>query len=236
MKKAITLILAIMLCLSLMAGCCLSHEWVEADCTNPKICTKCEKTEGEALGHDWADADCITAKTCTRCGETEGEALGHDWADADCVTAKTCSRCGETEGEALGHSYSGWEAAENDTMINACAACGDKQEAPMDREFIGRQQIMGKWKLDSGTVNGMWFTLNLKWTLEFHEDGTFDFQNAEPESGKVIYEQFYNGEQKDFYVFEGNVGDHSYNLNYEPVEDVLYIAGNEYVKFTRVIE
>ena len=75
------------------------HAWVEASCTEPRICGICGETEGEPLGHDWKDADCTEPRTCRRCGETEGEALGHDWGDPDEKGMRTCSRCGETEKE-----------------------------------------------------------------------------------------------------------------------------------------
>lgn len=58
------------------SGTC-SHEWIDATCTAPKTCSKCEKTEGESLGHSWEEATCTEPKTCSRCGLTEGEALGH---------------------------------------------------------------------------------------------------------------------------------------------------------------
>lgn len=76
MKKVITLVLAVFLCMALSA-CCLSHEWQEATCTAPKTCAKCQDTEGNALGHTWVEADCENAKICQVCGETEGEPLGH---------------------------------------------------------------------------------------------------------------------------------------------------------------
>lgn len=79
------------------------HRWNDADCTTPKTCTICGKTEGMPLGHDWTDATCEDPKTCVVCGETEGEPLGHDWANATCIAPKTCTRCGKTEGDALGH-------------------------------------------------------------------------------------------------------------------------------------
>ena len=40
-----------------------THTWREAGCTEPKTCTGCGVTLGEALGHDWKDL------SCTRCGE-----------------------------------------------------------------------------------------------------------------------------------------------------------------------
>lgn len=104
MKKKIytgvILILSIVL-----TGCCLQHQWQDADCSTPKTCSECKKTEGEALGHDWQDAACEAPKTCSRCGKSEGEALGHDWQDATCEAPRTCRLCKDTEGEALGHDW-----------------------------------------------------------------------------------------------------------------------------------
>lgn len=70
------LCLALILCLS---GCACKHEWAEATCTEPKTCTKCGETEGEALGHNWGEwevsveatptSDGLKKRTCTLCGE-----------------------------------------------------------------------------------------------------------------------------------------------------------------------
>ena len=53
------------------------HTWVEATCTEPKTCSVCGATEGEALGHEWLEntPNYQQAKTCSRCNETEGEPL-----------------------------------------------------------------------------------------------------------------------------------------------------------------
>mgnify|MGYP002625755360 FL=1 len=54
-------------------------------------------------GHAWVDATCTEPKTCSICGVTEGEALGHEWLEntPNYQQAKTCSICGETEGKVL---------------------------------------------------------------------------------------------------------------------------------------
>ena len=93
--------------LLLLSGCCLSHEWVEADCTTPKNCVKCETTEGESLGHQWADATCTAPKTCTVCAAIEGQPLEHafgeeemqnpDYVNASVQLIKTCVDCGAQE-------------------------------------------------------------------------------------------------------------------------------------------
>lgn len=146
MKKITRLILSMILCIVLLAGCSCKHEWTAPNCISPAVCSKCGETQGEALGHqyveatctqprycsvcgatfgnplghDWTNADCTTPKTCNRCGETEGGALGHEWSDATCDLPKTCVRCGDTEGKALGHTVAQW----NTTQAATCSAKG----------------------------------------------------------------------------------------------------------------
>lgn len=104
MKKVFLIIFSLSILL-LFSGCCLSHEWVEASCTAPKTCSKCEKTEGEPLEHQWKEATCIEPKTCTSCAATEGEKLEHtfgkeeildpNYVEATATFVKTCTNCGE---------------------------------------------------------------------------------------------------------------------------------------------
>lgn len=54
--------------------------------------------------HKFSAATCILPKICS-CGAKEGAALGHSFSLASCNSAKKCSRCGATEGSALGHDY-----------------------------------------------------------------------------------------------------------------------------------
>ncbi len=109
----------------------LGHKWVDADCENPKTCTRCSLTDGTPLPHTWLEATCDSAKTCkdckatmgkhlehiwisatctadeycSLCRETRAAALGHDFSEATCTAAKTCNRCSYIEGDPLGHSY-----------------------------------------------------------------------------------------------------------------------------------
>ncbi len=124
----------------------LGHKWVDADCENPKTCTRCSLTDGIPLEHTWLEATCDSAKTCTECKVTMGEhlehiwisatctadeycslcrdtrqkALGHDFTEATCTTAKTCNRCNYTDGNAVGHTML------SATCINpeTCDLCG----------------------------------------------------------------------------------------------------------------
>lgn len=110
MKQKLTILILSILCLCLLAGCECKHEWTEADCLNPKVCTKCDVTEGEALGHDWQDATC--------------------------QAPKTCGRCGVTEGEVSEHSYGSWAASGEGKMERACTVCGSKETQKADQAVL----------------------------------------------------------------------------------------------------
>lgn len=94
MKKIVFLIVLILSIITL-SGCCLSHDWVEATCTEPKMCTKCEKTEGEPFGHEWIEATCSVSQTCSVCGTTEGDALGHLETEYVVISEATVNTVGE---------------------------------------------------------------------------------------------------------------------------------------------
>lgn len=71
-EKALVAVLCVGMILSTSA-CGCSHEWVDATCTEPKTCSKCGETEGEALGHKWVEATFEHSKTCSVCGLTDGK-------------------------------------------------------------------------------------------------------------------------------------------------------------------
>lgn len=81
-NKLIALILSVTTALTLV-GCGHEHEWVEATCTEPKTCSICGETEGEALGHTMTKASYQQPATCEVCGETEGEPLPADFEKYD---------------------------------------------------------------------------------------------------------------------------------------------------------
>ena len=70
-----------------------AHIWQDATCTNPKTCSVCGVTDGEALGHLWDGGTVITSPSCTASG----------------VTRYKCLRCSLLEDRdtpaALGHSW-----------------------------------------------------------------------------------------------------------------------------------
>lgn len=83
MKKTISAMVVTMILCLLLTGCSCKHEWADATCTQPKTCTKCGVTEGDALGHSWGDWEIEKEATVTKSG----------------TKIKTCSRCGETQTE-----------------------------------------------------------------------------------------------------------------------------------------
>lgn len=184
MKKKLTLLLLVLICLAALSGCGCEHEWAEADCVNPRHCTLCEETEGNPLGHIWMAATCDTPKTCEVCTATEGDPKGHSWVKASCEEAKNCTLCHLTEGEPLGHA---WLEATTD-VPKTCETCavteGDK--ITTDPRFTTAQtmDIQGKWACTLSITGEMMqipdfpSTLDCQFILDFQNDGTLTFSFA----------------------------------------------------------
>ena len=109
-------------------GLC-KHEWTEATCTSPKLCTLCGERDGTTINHDLVDATCTSAMTCTMCHQNWGNELGHRWEAQSCTKPAYCKTCGLTEGEALGHSYASVVIAPTCTTqgytTHTCSRCSD---------------------------------------------------------------------------------------------------------------
>lgn len=196
MKK--NLLLPVLLAaLSLMlAGCFCGHEsWLEPDCTTPRTCADCGKTEGDPAGHSWQEAICEAPKTCDSCGLTEGEALGHDWQEAACETPETCSRCGKTEGEPIGHH---WHPATTENP-QTCDLCGktDGERIITDPRFTtaANEPLFGLWEgvltvpaasleLDIGIHGEM---LELHYQVAFNNDGTMHVSRSPVDEDAFIH-------------------------------------------------
>ena len=153
-----------------------THTWVDATCTDPKTCSGCGATEGEAVGHQWTDSNCTTPKTCsvckitsgppkghqwamatcdqpmtcTTCGATNGQANGHTWIDATCTEAKTCSTCGATEGTAPGHQ---WLDA-TCTTAKTCSVCKATSGPPKGHKWVMATCEAPMTCSTCGTTNG----------------------------------------------------------------------------------
>lgn len=119
------------------------HEWVDATCESPVICSKCGETAGKATGHTWKEASCTVAKTCSICGKTTGESAGHVWKDATCTSPKTCSLCNATEGEPLGHTWTEATYSSPKTCTVCSATEGSALKNPTTRTATGTYQHHG---------------------------------------------------------------------------------------------
>lgn len=74
MRKTVFCVLISLLCLS-FCSCKEStceHVWSEATCTEPKTCSRCGETSGNALGNTFDDTDTEHPATCSRCGASNG--------------------------------------------------------------------------------------------------------------------------------------------------------------------
>ncbi|MBO5898136.1 MAG: hypothetical protein J6R04_03905 [Clostridia bacterium] len=116
-----------------------AHAWVEWDCENPKTCTDCGATEGEAQGHFWRSATCELPQTCDRCGATKGEPRGHMPTEATCTQKSVCKICESVRSVARGHQWAGATCTEG-ARCTVCNALGNKADHQYEGEQMCGQQ------------------------------------------------------------------------------------------------
>ena len=199
--RKIRMFVLVLVMMGMLSGCCLFHDWVEADCVEPKHCTKC--------------------------GEREGKRLGHEWEAATCEYPETCNRCGDTKGEALGHSNTEWEIS-GEEMVSTCTVCSKESRRPIDRELIGRQMVLGKWEVSAmmDYDDGKWdfFDEPIFW-VEFYEDGTGLLCLFEEQSGTLVFDAY--DAENDEYEFSLHVDEESsYGFDYLMEGDTLFTFGS----------
>lgn len=124
MTRKILFTILYILCTLMLCACQCKHDWQEADCVNPRICTRCKEASGEPLGHSLSPATCRAPSTCSVCGRSVGSTADHSWEAATCTDPMRCSVCSATSGEPLGHN---WSAAVNQSGIEGrmCMGCGE---------------------------------------------------------------------------------------------------------------
>ena len=109
-------------------GSILGHDWLDANCTQPKRCSRGDAIEGEPLGHIGGAATCTAQAVCTRCQQPYGDPLGHTGGTATCTSQAVCTRCQQPYGDALGHDWeTGWTNG-GDTHYHACARCSERKD------------------------------------------------------------------------------------------------------------
>ena len=178
MKKPF-LCLILLVCL-LLSGCACQHEWTDADCLNPQVCTKCEETAGEALGHDWAAATCIDPETCTRCSETRGNKLDHtfgSWKIIETEMTHTCEICGYIESSELTQEVHLDMLLQGYWEISALVNVEQKEyyAASVFDEIIGEYLQFSEGQNLTGKLNQEVFT------------GTWEFYQFDEVEGNDIY-------------------------------------------------
>lgn len=130
MRKRIIFLVMIGILVISLVGCGKTanetkNESIQAsdEISEPEVENPCE-----ASGHTWIDATCTESKICSVCGETEGEALGHTLTEANYQQAPTCEVCGETVGEPLKAFYDGSEYAELNKTYDFESSCNENKE------------------------------------------------------------------------------------------------------------
>ena len=106
----VTLLILTVLMFSSCFEC--EHEWLDATCTTPSICSLCGEETGTSLGHEFVIDNAIEA-TCAEVGYTDGShcgVCGHVLFPQEIITARghkevvdsaiepTCTEYGLTEG------------------------------------------------------------------------------------------------------------------------------------------
>ena len=234
MKKKILTIIAAVAAMSILSGCCLSHEWADATCTAPKTCTKCGETEGEALAHTWQEATCAAPKTCTKCGETEGEALAHTWQEATCTELAVCSVCGETQGELAPHKWVGFQETSCETcgaeipegsIVNGYATFKEvSYQLPASYQLSPVANNLGRFYIDGPTS----ILLSVYWNSGISKEECYEIYDA---SMPGLYEDLwiedvtYGDKEIHRYQFRHSDGYVGYSAVYWAENIFVYIEG-----------
>ena len=204
MRKRVTILLAALFCLVLLTGCGCQHEWNEATCTAPKVCSKC--------------------------GEVEGEPAGHRWESATCTAPETCTACGETKGEVLAHTFGEWQIVNETEMEHICDACGETETVPAEKEVLITALLKGSnW---FGTGGNSMYHVNFGQVGQFYMrlidvriSGTWEyagFQQVESLEGYHILATSENDNQQIhfvLFVLNNAVGDGDSYYLVCPAED-----------------
>ena len=138
MKSRIVLVMLLLVVTVFAVSCGCEHDWQEASCSTPKLCTLCGEIEGTIAGHTWTDATCTAPRACTVCGVADGATLPHTWTDASCTTPKTCSTCGTTEGKPLAHEMT----VATCTAPAKCALCGASDGEPLAHSYESKVETV----------------------------------------------------------------------------------------------
>lgn len=199
MNKRIQAGLFVLIATILLSGCCMSHEWTEATCTEPKKCGKCGETEGEALGHTWVEATCSSPKICSVCGETEGEALEHTLTEATYEQPATCSVCGAEVGEPLQADFEkyGLSCVELNKIYDYTTACYyDTSKETTAKAVFTNYQIFTSDEEHAAKEGYEWRTVDF--VRAYWDDNANEYGWSEGGAYESYYDIVYNDEHSDW--------------------------------------
>lgn len=199
MKKRIQLGLMALGVAFMLSGCCMSHDWKEATCTEPKTCSKCGETEGEALGHTWVEATCSLPKTCSVCGETEGEVLEHTLAEATYEQPATCRVCGTQVGEPLQADFEkyGLNCVELNKIYDYTTACyDDPAKETTAKAVFTNYQIFSSDEEHPAKEGYEWRTVDF--VRVYWDDNANEYGWSESGAYESYYDIIYNDDHGDW--------------------------------------
>ena len=129
--------------------------------------------------HEWQEATCTEPKICTDCGRLGGDPLGHSWGELSCDKDQVCTVCGELGSPAMGHSIS-WAIDPDDVshMHGECSVCGDEFSEQTNWETMSASCIVGKWRAaakkwgtNKGITEEIYLTVNADGTAYVDRNG-----------------------------------------------------------------
>lgn len=115
-----------------------NHNWQDANCTSPKICTKCNAVSGDALGHTVSAWHVSSKSSCVEYGLQQG----------------SCAICGETVSKTIAlteHTPGDWtvrtEPTQNQsgTRVKYCTIC--KKEVESESFTLSLEEIKSLYKM-----------------------------------------------------------------------------------------
>ena len=193
----------------------LGHSYGTASCDEAAVCSVCGfDNNGESIGHDWVEATCTDPKMCKRegCGVTEGEALGHKMTEGSCMAASTCERCGITEGEKATHVLT--STYESGVKTYLCTNCGTSYK--LDNSYVLDGSGFDGMTGVNNTLNGYTTSEDKPQYPIITEDGYYQLLQKE-DTGAAKQLQIWvprdNTTQDNFTSGNGAVGFYSFRIN-----------------------
>lgn len=216
MKKCIVIV--VLFCvLSVLVSCKCKHEWSDATCDSPQICSKCGEKQGSALGHSFGEPFVEKEPTCSETG----------------VSVKKCSVCGKEERSELAktsHTFSeDWTTTEEDHWHEATCVHTELTQDRGKHEWNDGEVTTDPTCIEDGIktftckVCGYIKTENLPATGHTVDAGVIVNEPTGTSNGLRIYSCTVCGEELEIEIVSAT-GEHSY-VNYRCSECGIWGKG-----------